>query len=93
MYGTSVQQTPSVPQYVTKLNNILEEAIAEVRKHVSMHQDRQLHVYNKRIHGQPYSSGDLVKLLKQSLKNLNKINVIAIPHVLHMLIFSVHYLE
>jgi len=33
------------------------------------------------------------KNIRQSLKNLNKINVIAIPHLLHMLIFSVHYLE
>ena len=62
MYGALVQQTPSVSQYVTKLNNILEKAFAEVRKKVSTHQDRQVQVYNKRIHGQPYSSGDLVWL-------------------------------
>jgi len=62
MYGIPGQSTSSVPQYVTKLGNVFQEAFSEARKNITTHQERQVECYNKRIHGHPFTPGTLVWL-------------------------------
>jgi len=51
MYGTPRQGTHSVSQYVNKLRKCFQEVFAETHNNITAHQEHQMEVYNKQIHG------------------------------------------
>ena len=60
MYGTpdGVEQSPS--QYASNLRSTLENAYRRVREQTGTQLDRQKDFYDARVHGKPYSEGQLV---------------------------------
>ena len=54
------ERSPS--QHAADLRELLESAYRRVREQMSHKLDRQKEFYNKKVHGQPYSAGDLVWL-------------------------------
>ena len=64
IYGTnqSPLDLPSTGEYATQLQSRLLHAYDLVRKHLGMHHKRQKVFYDKKVHGKPYKSGDLVWL-------------------------------
>ena len=61
VYGSpNEEKTPS--EHAASLRERLESAYQRVREQMSHKLDRQKEYYNRKVHGQPYSAGDLVWL-------------------------------
>ena len=61
MYGRPCEHlTPQ--HHVAQLRRRLEKAFSSVRERMGHQLDRQKELYNKKVHGKPYSEGDLVWL-------------------------------
>ena len=62
MYGVEPGATSTPDEYAAKLRSTLEKAYATVRKTTNMEQKRQKDYYDRKVHGKPFSAGDLVWL-------------------------------
>ena len=64
IYGTGPQITDnqSVGEYAASLKNRVSEAFDLVRKNMSQHHVYQKELYDRKVHGQPFSTGDWVRL-------------------------------
>ena len=66
IYGGEPEATPenarTVPDYVFNLKKSLEEAYAAVRETLGTKLQRQKDFYNRKVHGEPHKTGDLVML-------------------------------
>ena len=62
MYGNPNSHTATVPQYVASLRSSLRAAYDQVRNTMTTRLSRQKDLYDRRAHGEPFSSGDLVWL-------------------------------
>ena len=62
MYGNPNSHTATVPQYVASLRSSLHAAYDQVRNTMTTRLSRQKDLYDRRAHGEPFSSGDLVWL-------------------------------
>ena len=62
MFGTPTPPPTTVPQYVAELREHLEDAYQRVRGRMGHKLERQKELYNRKAHGDPFQSGDLVWL-------------------------------
>ena len=62
MYGTTQGKETAVMEYVKNLKDGLLEAYALVRDRCETEHKRQKSIYDRKVHGEPYSEGDLVWL-------------------------------
>ena len=62
MYGSPNQPTTTLPKYVADLRSSLSAAYKQVREYMGNKLARQKEFYDRRVHGQPFSPGDLVWL-------------------------------
>ena len=62
MYGTGEVAEFPVPMYVQRLKDALREAYALVRNKCATEHRRQKGIYDEKINGNPFNSGDLVWL-------------------------------
>ena len=62
MYGTTQGKESAVMEYVKNLKDGLLEAYALVRDRCETEHKRQKSIYDRKVHGEPYSEGDLVWL-------------------------------
>ena len=62
MYGTTLGKESAVMEYVKNLKDGLLEAYALVRDRCETEHKRQKSIYDRKVHGEPYSEGDLVWL-------------------------------
>ena len=62
MYGTPSAIPTTHSEYAAKLKASLERAYELVREHMGRRLERQTEVYNRKIHGDPFKTGDLVWL-------------------------------
>ncbi|KAL5471331.1 hypothetical protein EMCRGX_G029435 [Ephydatia muelleri] len=62
MYGTTQGKETAVIEYVKNLKDGLLEAYALVRDRCETEHKRQKSIYDRKVHGEPYSEGDLVWL-------------------------------
>ena len=62
MYGTGQREEVPTTEYARKLKQSLEEAYALVRTRLSAQHERRKAIYDQKIHGDPYTQGDLVWL-------------------------------
>lgn len=62
VYGTATTETTSPSEYAQALRKRLEEAYNMVRDKTGQQQERQKEYYNRKVHGNPFSEGDLVFL-------------------------------
>ena len=62
MYGTGEVAEVPIPMYVQRLKVALREAYALVRNKCATEHRRQKGIYDEKIHGNPFNSGDLVWL-------------------------------
>ena len=73
IYGTGPQiaDNQSVGKYAASLKNTVSEAFDLVRKNISQHHVYQKELYDRKVHGQPFSTGDWVWLsvLEIRIKN------------------------
>ena len=69
MYGSPNQPTTTIPKYVVDLRSSLSAAYKQVRDCMGNKRARQKEFYDRRVHGQLFSPGDLVWL-----------NNLAVPH-------------
>ena len=63
VYGTQSLASSTVDTYAQKSCKLLEESFNRVREHLLAGHQKQKHIYDKRIHGDPYKVGDTVWLL------------------------------
>ena len=63
VYGTQSLASSTVDTYSQKSCKLLEESFNRVREHLSVGHQKQKHIYDKHIHGDPYKVGDTVWLL------------------------------
>ena len=61
-YGTKLPLQLSVGDYATQMRTSLEDAYADVRTNLNASHRTQSELYNKKVHGKPYVTGDLVWL-------------------------------
>ena len=61
-YQTQTEQPLSTKTYVACQLSILEDTFRLVRTNMGVKQNRQKHLYDRKIHGDPYSVGDHVFL-------------------------------
>lgn len=62
VYGTQSHASTSVDHFVQKSHTLMEQAYNSVRQHLSTGHQCQKEIYDKRVHGKPYSDGDTVWL-------------------------------
>ena len=62
MYGNPNSHTTTLPQYVAGLRSSLNAAYDQVRNTMMTRLSRQKDLYDRRAHGEPFRSGDLVWL-------------------------------
>eukprot|EP00731_Ephydatia_muelleri_P022337 Em0014g928a len=62
MYGTTQGKETAVMEYVKNLKDGLLEAYALVRDRCETEHKRQKSIYDRKVHGEPYSEGDIVWL-------------------------------
>ena len=62
MYGNPNSRTTTVPQYVASLRSSLTAAYDQVRNTMMTSLSRQKDLYDRKAHGEPFHSGDLVWL-------------------------------
>ena len=62
MYGTCEVAEVPIPTYVQRLKDVLREAYALVRDKCATEHRRQKGIYDEKINGNPFKSGDLVWL-------------------------------
>ena len=63
MYGTGEVAEVPIPMYVQRLKVALREAYALVRNKCATEHRRQKGIYDEKIHGNPFNSGDLVRMV------------------------------
>lgn len=62
MYGTGPSDSFTAGEYATELRNALHNAYAVVREKCNAEHKRQKSFYDEKVHGKPYSVGDVVWL-------------------------------
>lgn len=62
MYGTPGPEPVTVSEYAARLRQNLESAYDYVRNRMGHALDRQKDIYDKKVHGEPFTKGDLVWL-------------------------------
>ena len=62
MYSLNQEQKKELPDYVHQLWEGLKEAYALVRNHFELEHQQQKAIYDKTVHGKPFSKGDMVWL-------------------------------
>ena len=63
MYGTPSPQATTTTEYASRMKKDLEVAYQNVRENMGQRLDRQKELYDLRIHGTPFETGDKVWLL------------------------------
>ena len=61
-YGTKLPVQRSTGDYATQMKSSLEDAYASVRMNLNASHRTQSELYNRKVHGKPYATGDLVWL-------------------------------
>lgn len=64
MFGPSPTDDLPPPSYAKELQSLLCSAYERVRNHLNVSHRHQKLLYDKRVHGKPYQTGDFVWLLK-----------------------------
>ena len=62
MYGSNPIEQATLPEYVQKLKDGLENAYCLVRERCEAEHKRQKSIYDEKVHGKPFNCGDLVWL-------------------------------
>ena len=78
IYGTGPQQleNQSVGEYAASLKSRILAAFELVRRNVSKHHVYQKELYDQRVHGQPFNTGDWVWLYSPAIGRGVAINLI-----------------
>ena len=61
-YGTKLPVQRSTGDYATQMKSSLEDAYANVRMNLNASHRTRSELYNRKVHGKPYATGDLVWL-------------------------------
>ena len=65
VYGTTPLQPFTMCEYAARLQRSLETAYQQIRKQMDFKIDRQKEIYNRRVHGNPFESEELIWLYSQ----------------------------
>ena len=67
MYNLNQGQEKELPDYVRQLREGLKEAYALVRNRCESEHQRQKAIYDRKVHGKPFSIGDMVWLFSPAV--------------------------
>ena len=70
-YGTSLPTPTSMDKYARDLQQSLREAYQRVRQQMGSQQERQKDFYDQKVHGLPFSKGELVWLYSPAISRGN----------------------